>query len=105
MEELAVNELRKGNGGDGSSLLSMRGCRGWWTLPSMSCCSCRGWRNLTVDQGMQGMEMEEVQPVHRDADEGQARAARAQCRFSRDKKQWIEELERRRQKREAAVKP
>jgi hypothetical protein len=23
----------------------------------MSCCCCRGWRNLTVDQEMQGMEM------------------------------------------------
>jgi hypothetical protein len=30
----------------------------------MSCCSCRGWRNLAVDEEMQGMEMEEVQPVH-----------------------------------------
>jgi hypothetical protein len=40
-----VNELRQGNRGDGSSLLSM------------SCCCCRGWRNLAVDQEMQGMEM------------------------------------------------
>jgi hypothetical protein len=24
----------------------------------------QGWRSLTVDQGMQGMEMEEVQPIH-----------------------------------------
>jgi hypothetical protein len=72
IEELAVNELRQGNGGDGSSLPLMRGCKGWRTLPSMSCCSCRGWRNLDVDKEMQGMEMEEVQPVHRDADDGQA---------------------------------
>jgi uncharacterized membrane protein YgcG len=45
------------------------------TLLSMSCCSCRGWRNHAVDQGMQGMEMEEVQAVHWDADDGQARSA------------------------------
>jgi hypothetical protein len=48
------------------------------TLLSMSCCCCcRGWRNLAVDQGMQGMEMEmeEVQAVHRDADDGQAQTA------------------------------
>jgi hypothetical protein len=64
MEELTINELRQGNGGDGRSLTSMRGCKEWRILPSMSYCSCRGWRNLTVDHGMQGMEMEEVQPIH-----------------------------------------
>jgi hypothetical protein len=47
------------------------------TLLSMSCCSCRGWRNLAVDQGMQ---MEEVQAIHWDADDGQARAAGAHRR-------------------------
>jgi hypothetical protein len=34
----------------------------------MSCCSGWRWSYLTVDQGMQGMEMDELQSVRRDAD-------------------------------------